>query len=260
MPQTLASIIAFIETVHPYDTLPRDELARVAGSFIRRTIEQNGIIYTAGAPLEGLYIVERGQIQVTEANGEVISLLGPRNSFGERGLMRDGHAVTTASASEASQILMLPGAEFHRLVKSVPSFERFFNRGRGAAPRQQDFTTRKVEEMMARRPVTIAPDASILDAARAMRDHRVSSLAVVETGQFLGIVTTRDMTNKVLAASLDPATPIKSVMTPNPLTLTPSSLGSDVLHLMLERSIGHLPVVENGQLVGMITQTDLTRF
>lgn len=260
MPQTLASIIAFIETVHPYDTLPRDELARVAGSFIRRTIEQNGIIYTAGAPLEGLYIVERGQIQVTEANGEVISLLGPRNSFGERGLMRDGHAVTTASASEASQILMLPGAEFHRLVKSVPSFERFFNRGRGAAPRQQDFTTRKVEEMMARRPVTIAPDASILDAARAMRDHRVSSLAVVETDQFLGIVTTRDMTNKVLAASLDPATPIKSVMTPNPLTLTPSSLGSDVLHMMLERSIGHLPVVENGQLVGMITQTDLTRF
>ena len=260
MPQTLASIIAFIETVHPYDTLPRDELARVAGSFIRRTIEQNEIIYTAGAPLEGLYIVERGQIQVTEGNGEVISLLGPRNSFGERGLMRDGRAITTASASEAAQILMLPGIEFHRLVKSVPSFERFFNRGRGAAPRQQDFTTRKVEEMMARRPVTITPDASISEASRAMRDNRVSSLAVVEADQFLGIVTTRDMTNKVLAAGLDPAGPIKSVMTPNPLTLSPTSLGSDVLHMMLERSIGHLPVVENGQLVGMITQTDLTRF
>ena len=260
MPQTLASIIAFIETVHPYDTLPRDELARVAGSFIRRTIEQNEIIYTAGAPLEGLYIVERGQIQVTEGNGEVISLLGPRNSFGERGLMRDGRAITTASASEAAQILMLPSIEFHRLVKSVPSFERFFNRGRGAAPRQQDFTTRKVEEMMARRPVTITPDASISEASRAMRDNRVSSLAVVEADQFLGIVTTRDMTNKVLAAGLDPAGPIKSVMTPNPLTLSPTSLGSDVLHMMLERSIGHLPVVENGQLVGMITQTDLTRF
>jgi CBS domain-containing protein len=44
------------------------------------------------------------------------------------------------------------------------------------------------------------------------------------------------------------------------VTLPPSALGSDVLHIMLERRIGHLPVVENGDLVGMVTQTDLTRF
>ena len=49
-------------------------------------------------------------------------------------------------------------------------------------------------------------------------------------------------------------------MTRDPVTLPPSALGSDMLHLMLERRIGHLPVVENGALVGMVTQTDLTRF
>jgi CBS domain-containing protein len=59
---------------------------------------------------------------------------------------------------------------------------------------------------------------------------------------------------------LDPATPVSAVMTADPATLTPASLGSDILHLMLEMRIGHLPVVENGTLVGMITQTDLTRF
>ena len=50
------------------------------------------------------------------------------------------------------------------------------------------------------------------------------------------------------------------VMTRDPVTLSPSALGSDVLHIMLERRIGHLPVVEDGMLVGMVTQTDLTRF
>ena len=100
MPQTLASIIAFIETVHPYDTLPKNELARVAGSFVRSLKSKGETVYDAGSAIDGLFIVERGQIQVTEVNGDVISLLGPRNSFGERGLMRGGVAVTTATASE----------------------------------------------------------------------------------------------------------------------------------------------------------------
>ena len=54
--------------------------------------------------------------------------------------------------------------------------------------------------------------------------------------------------------------PIRDVMTADPVALTPDALGSDILHIMLERRIGHLPVVEAGQLVGMVTQTDLTRF
>ena len=46
-------------------------------------------------------------------------------------------------------------------------------------------------------------------------------------------------------------------MATGPVTLPPTALGSDVLHLMLERRIGHLPIVEAGRLVGMITQTDI---
>ena len=93
-----------------------------------------------------------------------------------------------------------------------------------------------------------------------MRDRHVSSLGVVDQGRFLGILTNRDLTNKVLAAGRDPATPVHAVMTPDPISLPPDALGSDVLHLMLERRIGHLPVVRDGELLGMITQTDLTRF
>jgi CBS domain-containing protein len=93
-----------------------------------------------------------------------------------------------------------------------------------------------------------------------MRDNRVSSLGVTEEGRFAGLVTVRDFTNKVLAEGMSPETAVGAVMTRDPVTLPPSALGSDVLHIMLERRIGHLPVVENGALVGMVTQTDLTRF
>jgi len=100
MDKTQDLIAAFLETVHPYDSLPQDELARVASSFSRREYPAGEEIYHAGEPLKGLYLVKCGGVEVLEPSGGLISLLGPRNSFGERGLMRDGQAVTTARATE----------------------------------------------------------------------------------------------------------------------------------------------------------------
>ncbi len=260
MDEGLTTIIAFLETVHPYDGLPQDELARVAGSFRRREYAAGDEVYHAGEPLRGLFLVKRGGVEVLDPSGAIVSLLGPRNSFGERGLMRSGLAVTTARVTQDSVLLMLPVAEFRRLIAEQPSFERFFQRGRGAEHRETDLTVQKVERLMAAEPITVDAATTIRAAAEAMRDNRVSSLGVTEAGRFAGLVTVRDFTNKVLAGGMTPDTPVVDVMTRDPVTLSPSALGSDVLHIMLERRIGHLPVVEGGILVGMVTQTDLTRF
>ncbi|WP_149141009.1 DUF294 nucleotidyltransferase-like domain-containing protein [Gemmobacter caeruleus] len=255
------AVLAFLESVHPYDSLPQDEMARVALSFSRRDFTSGEEVYHAGEPLKGLYLIKRGSVEVLEPSGGLVSLLGPRNSFGERGLMRDGQAVTTARVTEDATLLLLPTDIFRRLIADFPAFERFFNRGRNSAEgRRNDLTVQKVGDLMARRPITVAPSETIRAAAQKMRDAHVSSLGVVEEGRFLGIVTTRDMTNKVLAGGMDPAGPVAQVMTADPVSLTPDSLGSDILHVMLERRIGHLPVVEDGRLVGMVTQTDITRF
>ena len=254
------TVLSFLESVHPYDTLPRDELVRVTNSFSRREFSAGEEVYHAGEPLKGLYLVKRGSVEVLEPSGGLVSLLGPRNSFGERGLMRDGLAVTTARVTEDAVLLLLPTAEFKRLIAGFPAFERFFNRGRSAEARNTDLTTLKVGDLMARRPVTVGARDTVRSAAQKMRDAHVSSLGVVDDGRFVGIVTTRDMTNKVLASGMDPATPVDEVMTADPITLSPDSLGSDILHIMLERRIGHLPVVDEGRLVGMVTQTDITRF
>jgi len=254
------TIKAFLESVHPYDSLPQDELVRVATSFSRREYPAGSEIYAAGEPIRGLFLIKRGAVEVIDRNGALVSLLGPRNSFGERGLLRDGLAVTSARATEESIILMLPESELRRLIDAAPAFARFFNRNRGAESRGNDLSAIKVGELMARSPVTIAPEASVTEAAILMRDNHISSLAVTVDGALRGIVTTRDLTARVLAEGLPGNTPVGQVMTADPLVLTPESLGSDILHMMLEARIGHLPVVQDGQVKGIITQTDLTRF
>ncbi len=260
MDPQIETILAFLESVHPYDSLPRDEMVRVAASFGRREYLAGDQIYAAGEPLLGLYVVKRGSVEVTDANGAVVSILGPRNSFGERGLMRDGLAVTTATAIEPSVVLMLPEKDWRSLIAGVPAFERFFSRNRSSEHRGSDLTTMKVADLMVRAPVTLPPEATVTEAARLMREKHVSSIAITRDEVLLGLITTRDLAEKVLAEELPGATPLSAVMTADPQSLSPDALGSDILHTMLERRIGHLPVVQDGKLKGMVTQTDLTRF
>lgn len=261
MEDTNPDIARFLETVHPYDSLPREELDRVWRKFQQVEIEAGGEIYKRGDPLPGLFLVMEGAVEVRDASGTVISELFPRNSLGERGLMADGRAVTSASALRDTRLLVLPTAEFKRLMAEHAVYNRFFTRGRPAATRRDDFTVRKVKDLMSVPPLFCAPSDSVRAAAEMMRELKISSLAVVDNDRLAGILTARDLTAKVVAEGLDPMlTPVSAVMTENPLRLEEEALGSDVLNLMLEKSIGHLPVVSGERLVGMITQTDITRF
>ncbi len=256
----MSGIEEFIATVHPYDSLPQDELARVAGSFGRRSFPAGSVIYRHGEALPGIYLIESGTIRISDDTGDSVSELHSRNSFGERGLLRDGMAVTTATAVEDSTVLMLPHAELMRLIDSYRSIARFFDRGGLVSLRQNDLAVLKVGDLIGgKAPLSCAPDTPVIDAARAMRDAGAGSIGVLDDGRLVGLVTIRDMTNRVVAEGRDIQTPIAQVMTPDPITLSASELGYDVLNIMLERRIGHLPVVENGRFVGMVSQTDLTR-
>ncbi|WP_299693748.1 DUF294 nucleotidyltransferase-like domain-containing protein [uncultured Tateyamaria sp.] len=129
-----------------------------------------------------------------------------------------------------------------------------------SAPTPQDLTALPVARLMTRDPVTCAPDTSIREAAQMMAARRISSICVADADGFRGIATVRDMNAKVVAGDLGRDLPVAQVMTADPLTLGPDALGLDVLHMMMERCIGHVPIVEGGRLLGIVTQTDLTRF
>ena len=260
MPLSPEQITRFLKSVHPYDALPVEVLETIASQVDAWEVEQDFAVYDLGETLPGLFIIHEGQIEITDENGVVVSHLGLRNSFGERGLLRDGKAATSARADARSALLVLPPALFRELIATQDVVAKFFNRARGPRPQQETLATSPVDTLMARNPATCTPDTSVQEAAQQMRARGISSLCITDGETLRGIVTVRDLSGKVVAEALPAATPISQVMTPSPLTLSPGAIGSDVLHAMMEHHIGHIPIAEGGRLVGIVTQTDLTRY
>lgn len=260
MPLSHADLLRFLTSVHPYDGLAPEMLDTLAPQFRVLSFAAGETVYERGSDLDGLYLVHRGEIEVQDENGIPVSLLGPRNSFGERGLVRDGKAATSARATADTTLLLLPKAEFHALMRDHQPVRKFFDRRRPATARGNDLAVSRVSDLMAANPITCTPATPVHDAAGLMGDRDISSLCVTDDGRLTGIVTTRDLTVRVLGKGRAPDTPVSEVMTPNPMTLAPSAIGSDVLHMMMEHGIGHVPICEDGKLLGIVTQTDLTRF
>ena len=102
MDRSTDDIAAFLADVHPYDSLPQDELARVAGFFSRREFPAGAEVYHEGEPILGVYVIRSGAVEVLAPSGALVSRLGPPNTLGERGLLRDGLAMTTARATAAA--------------------------------------------------------------------------------------------------------------------------------------------------------------
>lgn len=255
-----AQIVRFLRSVHPYDALPPDALEALVPSFESRAVPAGTPIYAMGDTLPGLFLIHEGAVAVRDENGATVSHLGMRNSFGERGLLRDGRAVTSAQAEADTVLLVLPAEEFRALIAAHEAARRFFDRSRSPRPREASLTTTRVSELMARDPVTCGPETPVQEAARMMRDRHISSLCVMEGARLAGLVTIRDLSGKVLAEARPGTTPVSEIMARELFTLPPSAIGSDLLHAMMERRIGHVPVTEAGRLVGVVTQTDLTRF
>ena len=99
------------------------------------------------------------------------------------------------------------------------------------------------------------------EAAREMIDNDVSAVVVVdENDKLVGIVTERDMTRRVVAECRDADTVmLKEIMTTQPEALSPDDLAHEALGRMLKRGFRHLPVVEDGHAVGMVSMRNLQK-
>jgi CBS domain-containing protein len=106
-------------------------------------------------------------------------------------------------------------------------------------------------------PVTAAPETTVTEAARLMKAARVAAIMVVERGRLAGIFTERDALQRVLAEGRDPQTTrLAEVMTRDCQTIEPDKPLGHALHLMYEGGFRHVPVVENGAPLGMVSARD----
>ncbi len=106
-------------------------------------------------------------------------------------------------------------------------------------------------------PITIAKSATVLDAAKLMKQHNIGALLVVDGTRLAGIFTERDSLFRVVAAARDPAaTRIGDVMTAQPQTIHPDEPFVAALVIMYKGRFRHLPVVEFGRPLGIVSVRD----
>lgn len=116
-------------------------------------------------------------------------------------------------------------------------------------------TVRQIIEGQA--PVTAPSTTTVKEAALLMKQHNVGALMVVEGEKLAGVFTERDGLFRVLAGGLGAeSTQLSEVMTANPKTIAPDSPFSAALHVMHEGHFRHLPVVEDGKLLGIVSVRD----
>ncbi|KAJ56356.1 histidine kinase [Actibacterium mucosum KCTC 23349] len=252
-------LIQFLASVHPYDRLPEPAFTALAELCEAETFATQDTVFQIGDDIASLYIVAEGEVEITDEAGIQLSILGPRNSFGERALLRGQSAQRVATATRDSTLIVLPTATFFDLIDKHTPVARFFDRRRPARAGTPDIGTMRVETLMTRDPISCPPSAPIRQVAQHMADRNISSVCIGDTGDFRGIVTLRDMNAKVILGGVDPNAPVSTIMTADPLTLGADALVTDVLHMMVERSIRQVPILDNGTLTGIVTQTDLTR-
>ncbi len=128
----------------------------------------------------------------------------------------------------------------------------------------------RIRDVMTKNPITIDSETLVVDAQRIMKENNIRRLPIVDKGKLVGIVTKHDL----LEASPSPATSlsihelnyllskmkVKEIMRKNPITISPDTPFEEALRIGQEKKVGAFPVLENGKLVGIVTESDIVRF
>jgi acetoin utilization protein AcuB len=125
-----------------------------------------------------------------------------------------------------------------------------------------------VQDIMTRDPLTVTPETSLIDAYEVMTDNEIRRLPILTADELVGIVTLSDILGTIpsLLADADVETKlllsarkVRSVMSWSPVTVDPEDTIQDAAERMLDEQVSGLPVISGGNLVGIITESDIFR-
>ena len=120
---------------------------------------------------------------------------------------------------------------------------------------------RPIQDLLRKRQTTIwslHPNDSVFDALKQLADHDVGAMMVMEGETLVGIFSERDYTRKIaLAGRASKETRVAEIMTANVQTVSPQTRTRECMALMSQKKFRHLPVVDNGKVLGMISIRDL---
>ncbi len=268
----LAEIREFLADHPPFDGLPGAVLDAIPSRLSIGYHRRGRVVLTQGSTPDELLVVRSGAVELRDAHGDLVERGGAGVCIGGSALATGAPQSVTVEAIEDTLVLAFPATLFHGLSQRHAEFASFFEHDAGrlreavTPQRQQHLTSgdravlqSRLGDLVRRAPVSIRADAAIVDAARLMAAERISSVLITDGERLVGILTDRDLRTRVLAAGADPGAPVSTVMTSDPATGGPDVLALEAMLELARRNIHHLPVVEHGRPVGMITATDLLR-
>jgi CBS domain-containing protein len=260
-------IPGFLRRHPPFDDLTDEELSEVVRATRIEFFPQGQVILVQGGePSRFLYVVRTGSVEVLDGD-HVVDLHQEGEVFGYVSLLTGEEPALTVRAHEEAICYLIEPEVAERMLSTrhgVSFMSRIVRRREIRVLESAGITTTKVDpwaapvrSLAAREPVTIEPNAKISDAAELMTREHVTSLLIPVDGGW-AIVTDRDLRSRVLAEGLGFDTAISDVASSPILSVAEAATVGEVLALMLERGIHHVPVTDgSGRVSRIVTDTEL---
>lgn len=276
----IEEVARFLGRVPAFRLLGPDELRDLAECVqVDFSPAGTALLTEGGPPSEFLRIVVSGGVKVTLPAGEAgevdVDYRSEGAAIGYLSLFSGDRSRVNVTAAEDTVCYLIPWEPFHALLERRPDVREFFTRtfiatyldkafgdlragSLAAGGGEQLLFTTPVGTLATRAPVSAPDTVSICTAARIMSRHRVGALVLTgDGGEPVGIVTDRDLREKVAATGRDAAGPAAGIMSPIAVAAAPRDLCFDALLAMIRHGVHHLPVMEDGHLRGVLSNHDL---
>ena len=261
-------ILEFLKRHTPFEQLPEAMLEQVASETDVRYFKAGSSILQFGQPLDALYLIRSGAVETFRRTGELYNRLSEGGIFAEQGLLINRKVRFPATALEDTLIYLIPADRFDALCEQSDFFADYVeisdDERRKHTPNRRaeanELMTSKVSTLLSREPVTLPHTANAREAAITMQQAGVSSLLVLGESGVAGILTDRDLRNRLLAEGLPYQTPVQDIMTTELVSISHQRFVFEAMLLMLRHNVHHLPVLKDGEPLGVIAISDIIRY
>lgn len=262
---TTAISLDSLERHRVFGMMPADSRRALAESLSMLQADVATMIAQESALREALFWLISGVVELRDADDQTQLTLYPGDLFG-LGLGQE-LGVCRAQALGRCAWVRIEASTVQTLCTETPALTYFLPVGGpnrraplaiGTTDPAVSLLSTPVSALIKREPITLPPQTSIRDAARIMCEKRVSSVLIVEKDLLFGLITDRDLRNRVIAADMDTHRPIADIATLAPMGIGLNSPAFEALLLMARHNIHHVPVLDGQRIAGMITASDLT--
>jgi len=262
----IPEIAQFLRGLPGFDNLDDRQLADCAKNIEIAYYRKGDDILMTGSANHHLHIIRSGAVELRNEAGEMMTRLAETDCFGFPSLMNNAPVRNHSVAIEDTLVYHLGAEAFARARRACAEFDTLFIRALSdrlttlVSPQTfRGVSGATVRSLITRDPVSIGCNATIRETAQKMVAERVSAMLVHNGNGLRGIVTDRDIRERVVAAGLDGNHPVTEIMSESPTALDGDAHAYEAAMVMMQSNIHHLPVIVDGQPIGMVSRSDFMR-